>query len=196
MPDAPAKPVADFAELYARLERAEAAWSGDDSTAQELRVRVLERRARLLALPRAADQGEVLNVMAFRVAQDQYAVRTVEMEQVLECRGMAPLPGAPAHVLGAIAARGQLIAVLDLRCLLGLESGGLSDLSWVLVVRGDDGPFGLAAEAIDGPAAVPVAELLVPDRGPFHHVTTGRMAVLALAPLLAGATGASRDAPR
>lgn len=195
MPRAPGRAVADFSQLYARLERAEAAWTGDDSTAEQVRARVLERRARLLALPRTADQGEVLNVMAFRLAGDLYAVRTVEMLQVLECRGMALLPGAPPHVLGAIAARGQLIPVLDLRRLLGLQGGGLADLLWVLVVRGDDGPFGLAAEVIDGPAAVPVAELLAPPPGPFHHVTTGRLAVLAVTPLLAGTALPPRDAP-
>lgn len=195
MPPPVTSPAVDFAALYARLERAEAAWR-DDEASEDLRARVLLERAQLVARARAreGERGEALEVMAFRVAGERYAVRALEMEQVLECRGLAPLPGAAPHLLGAMAARGLLIPVLDLRRLLGLEGGGLSDLAWVLVVRGDEGPFGLAAELMDGPEAVPVEDLRPADSGPFHHLTVNRLAVLDLGRLVASATPAKDGA--
>ncbi len=70
--------------------------------------------------------------------------------QVVDASGLTPLPATPPWVLGAILARTRVVPVLDLRALLGLEGGGMSDLSKVLVLEDGEDLFGLAVEELEG----------------------------------------------
>ncbi|MCY1034438.1 chemotaxis protein CheW [Corallococcus sp. BB11-1] len=147
------------------------------------RREVLHTRAVALANSRHETRQEVVTVLAFQVGGERYAVRIEMVDHVLEARGMCALPGAPRHVLGALVSRSRIVPVLDLRQLLGLEGGGMSDLSKVLVVEVEDEAFGLAAEVVDGRKELPRAELSQPPPGPFLFLTPDRLTVLDLTQL-------------
>lgn len=144
----------------------------------EKRREVLEARARALAESRSEEQTEILTVLAFQVGGERYAVPIERVEHVLEARGLCPLPGAPRHVLGALVSRARVVPVLDLRQLLGLEGGGMSDLAKVIVLEVDEEAFGLAAEVVDGRQELLRSSLSQPPPGPFLHLTPDRLTVL------------------
>lgn len=144
----------------------------------EKRREVLEARARALAESREEEQTEILTVLAFQVGGERYAVPIERVEHVLEARGLCPLPGAPRHVLGALVSRARVVPVLDLRQLLGLEGGGMSDLAKVIVLEVDEEAFGLAAESVDGRQELLRSSLSQPPPGPFLHLTPDRLTVL------------------
>jgi len=121
-----------------------------------------------------------------RVGGERYAVPIAEVDEVLEIKGLFPLLGAPRQLLGAIVARSRLIPVLDLRQLLGLEGGGMSDLTRVVAVGRGDELFGLAVEEVEGKLELRAEGWQRPLAGPFVHVTADRLAVLDLARLGAG----------
>jgi purine-binding chemotaxis protein CheW len=174
---------ANFERLYRRLEEAERALSQEGGVDPEERQRILAERAQALAFARARVEVEALEVLAFRVGGERYAVPIEEVDEVLEIRGLSPLLGAPRHVLGAVVARARVLPVFDLRALLGLEGGGLTDLNKVVAVgRGDD-LFGIAVEDVEGRLALPLASSQRQAAGPFAFVTADRLAVLDLAQL-------------
>lgn len=181
-------PRANFEELYRRLEEAEHALTRDGAASPEERRRILAERAQALAGtrtqaldPRAQAGAAGVEVLAFRVGGERYAVRIDEVDEVLEIRGLSPLLGAPRHVLGAVAARARVLPVLDLRALLGLEGGGLSDLNRIVAVgRGDD-LFGIAVEEVEGRLSLSPGPSEKAAHGPFSFVTADRLAVLDLA---------------
>jgi purine-binding chemotaxis protein CheW len=70
--------------------------------------------------------------------------------------------------------------VLDLRQLLGLEGGGMSDLSKVIVVEVAEEFFGLAAEVVDGRTELLRSALSRPPSGPFLFLSLDRLSVLDL----------------
>jgi purine-binding chemotaxis protein CheW len=144
------------------------------------RREVLEARARALAEARHEERPELLTVMAFQVGGERYAVPIERVDHVLEARGLCPLPGAPRHVLGALASRSRVVPVLDLRQLLGLEGGGMSDLGKVIVVEASEEYFGLAAELVDGRQELLCSSLSQPPPGPFQFLTVDRLTVLDL----------------
>ncbi|MFT3914112.1 MAG: chemotaxis protein CheW [Anaeromyxobacteraceae bacterium] len=168
----------DFAALERRLLEAERAL-GDEADA-EVRRRVLEARAAAVAAAREAPRVESVPVLAFRVGGERYAVDVAEVFQVIEARGLSPLPGCPAWLLGAIVARTRVVPVLDLRLVLGLEGGGMTDLSKVVVVEQGGEAFGLAAEELEGRVEVPVEGLAPAATGPFRWVAPDRLALLDL----------------
>ncbi len=178
---ADAKTGSGCEEVSRRLDEAERAASGHGSA--EERRRILDERARAIAVSRDEATVESVPVLAFRVGGERYAVDMNAVFQVLEARGLHPLPGAPPWLLGAMVARTRLVPVLDLRHLLGLEGGGLSDLGNVVVVEHMGEAFGLAAESLEGRVDVPRTGLTAAADGPFAWVASDRLALLDLGKL-------------
>ncbi|ATB47041.1 chemotaxis protein CheW [Corallococcus macrosporus] len=172
----------DYAGLKRQLSEAHALLDGRQGVSPEKRREVLSARARALAEARHEERQEVLSVLAFQVGGERYAVRIEHVDHVLEARGISALPGAPRHVLGALVSRSRVVPVLDLRQLLGLEGGGMSDLGKVVVVEAGDSEesFGLAAESVEGRKELPKTELSQPPPGPFLFLTPDRLTVLDL----------------
>jgi purine-binding chemotaxis protein CheW len=192
-PDPDQNSRSSFEELFRRLEEAERALTREGAATPEERHKILAERARALAGTRAQADAAKLEVLAFRVGGERYAVRIEEVDEVLEVRGLSALLGAPRHVLGAVAARARVLPVLDLRALLGLEGGGLSDLLRIVAVgRGED-LFGLAVEEIEGRLSLSPGPSEKATHGPFAFVTADRLAVLDLA--LLGEPGAAAHSP-
>jgi purine-binding chemotaxis protein CheW len=179
----------DYSALRRQLDEANALLEGTQKVSPERRREVLGARARALAESRHEERQEVLSVLAFQVGGERYAVRIEHVDHVLEARGIASLPGAPGHVLGALVSRSRVVPVLDLRQLLGLEGGGMSDLGKVVVVELGEECFGLAAEGVEGRKELPRTELSQPPPGPFLFLTQDRLTVLDLEQL-GGPSGA------
>lgn len=146
---------------------------------------LLARRARAVAAPRALDVADGLEVLAFDVASERYAVALPEVIQVLAARALASLPGAPRWLVGAVAARTGVVPVVDLRGRLGLERGGLADAAQVVVVEHDGEVFGIVAERLHGRLHVARAGL-VEGTGAVRWVTPDRLAILDVARVAQG----------
>jgi purine-binding chemotaxis protein CheW len=172
----------DFAALHRRLDEAEARLSGEGATPEQ-RLSILAERARLIAGSRQAARVESEPVLAFTVGGERYAVAVEAVSQVLEADGLQPLVAAPPWLLGAIVARTRVVPVLDLRHVLGLPGGGMSDLGKVIVVEHEGEAFGIAAEALEGRLAVPREGLVRRSGTPFVWVAPDRLALLDLGAL-------------
>jgi purine-binding chemotaxis protein CheW len=172
----------DFEALHRRLDEAEARLAGDAGGGARRRE-VLEERGRAIATSRQAVRAESEPVLAFTVGGERYAVEVAAVSQVLEARGLQPLLAAPPWLLGAMVARTRVVPVLDLRQLLGLSGGGMSDLGKVIVVEHEGEAFGIAAETLEGRLEVARAGLAASSAGPFHWVAPDRLALLDLAQL-------------
>lgn len=96
----------------------------------------------------------------FRVGQARLAVAAERTHRFVQVETTVPVPLAPPSVLGVANAGGKLITVLDVAFVLGLpttrEAGARLPC---VVVRYDGELVGLAADALDGLAEVPAAEV-------------------------------------
>jgi purine-binding chemotaxis protein CheW len=150
------------------------------ASGSEDRQRILQARARAVAEAREAPRREGERVLVFRVGGERYAVELGSVNLVLDASSLGPLVGAPPWLLGAALARSRLVPVLDLRQLLGLHGGGLSDLTRIVVVEREGEAFGLAAEVLEGERDVPRDEVTPSTVGPFKWVAVDRTALLDL----------------
>ncbi len=176
-------PTVDFAELYRRLDQAERALEGYAGTAD--RDEILAERARQVATPPESTQQDELQVLAFRVGGERFAVELESVDQVLELRGLTPLPGVAPQVLGVITARANVLIVLDLRPLLGLQGGGMTDLTSVVAIQVGAERFGIAAEEVEGQLGLArKVTSTAPVEGPISRVGAG-LALLDLTKLMA-----------
>jgi purine-binding chemotaxis protein CheW len=110
---------------------------------------VLDARARQLARvpnepPRA---GEVLELVGFVLAGTRYGIESRFVREVARLTGFTPVPGTPAFVLGVTNLRGEILALFDLRHLLGVVTEGVTDLGRIVVLGEHRREFGLLADA-------------------------------------------------
>lgn len=149
----------DWTEATARLERVARKLSAGEERSPEEIERILETRARDLARPATTPSSEgLVAAVVLPLGRERYAVDLAYVAEVVRLRGLAPLPGAPAPVLGIVLHRGRLVPVVDLRRLLGGGEAALPEAGWLVVVGAGDALAGLLADG-----GVEVAR--VPSRG-------------------------------
>lgn len=79
--------------------------------------------------------GESETFVTFVADEVLYAVPVGRVQEILDLRPVAPLPGTPAHLLGVIDLRGANVPVVDLRRLLGRPDAEDTAQSRILVVQ-------------------------------------------------------------
>lgn len=81
--------------------------------------------------------GESGTFVTFVADEVLYAVPVGRVQEILDLRPVAPLPGTPAHLLGVIDLRGANVPVVDLRRLLARPATEDTAQSRILVVQVD-----------------------------------------------------------
>jgi purine-binding chemotaxis protein CheW len=129
------------------------------------RREVLDTRARLLA--RVPDEpprpGEVLELVGFVLAGERYGIESRFVREVARLTRFTPVPGTPAFVLGVTNLRGEILALFDLRQLLGIVPEGVTDLGRIVVLGEHRREFGLLADAASEVLSVRGASLSQPE---------------------------------
>jgi purine-binding chemotaxis protein CheW len=123
-------------------------------------ARRLRERALALARP-AKDSADAdsLELLAFRLASERYAIETRHVVEVHPLRDLTPLPGTPDFVRGIVNLRGRILPVFDLKKFFGLPEEGVTDLHRIIVVRGRDLELGLLADMVVNVVRLPRAAL-------------------------------------
>ena len=156
-------------------------------------TRILRARAQALARPAAAAAAEAsLDVLEFRLAQEQYAIETRYVREVYPLRDLTPLPGTPPFVQGIVNVRGRIVPVLNLKTFFDLPEQGMTDLHRIILLGGNGLELGLLADATVGVRSIP-ADALQPSlptltgiRSEYlKGVTAERLIVLDAARILA-----------
>ncbi len=87
-------------------------------------------------------------LLAFWVADEEYAVPIVEVQEIIKVPTITSVPRVAPAVLGITSLRGTIVPVVDLRQLLGLEAAAPTRAARILVVRGDDDPVGFLVDRV------------------------------------------------
>ncbi|HCY63416.1 MAG TPA: chemotaxis protein CheW [Oxalobacteraceae bacterium] len=145
----------DWPEINRRLEQSRVAIDELDAPALERQRRILRERAAALAKSRArAASPEALahgiEVLGFRVAGERYAIESAHVAQVYPISPITSIPGVPDFVVGIVAARGDVLSVIDLRSLLDLPMSGLLEPAAIIALQSETMEFGILAEEILG----------------------------------------------
>jgi len=150
----------DWEAIHRRLERAEAAFSGGPCSDPEEIRRILGERARIAARPALEpDEAERLEILAFFLGGETYAVETSHVREVCRLKDLAAIPCTPPFVVGVMNLRGRILAIFDIGKLFELPSKGITELNRVIVMGDDDDEFGLLADSIEGVRKVSAADL-------------------------------------
>jgi purine-binding chemotaxis protein CheW len=90
-----------------------------------------------------------------RVADEAYALPVGDVLEIADYGEVAPLPGAPAAIVGVRNLRGQVLPVVDLAKVLGLAPGTAPER--IVVAENGGRRAGLAVDSVDDVEQLPDA---------------------------------------
>jgi purine-binding chemotaxis protein CheW len=101
----------------------------------------------------------LIEVLEFRLAQERYAIESRFVQEVHSLKELTPVPCTPPFVVGIVNVRGRIVPVFELKKFLDLPERGLTDLHYILLVRGNDCEVGLLVDVIVGLRSISFDEL-------------------------------------
>jgi purine-binding chemotaxis protein CheW len=96
-----------------------------------------------------------LELLSFRLGDEEYAVPVDAVKEVLKNRDLTPVPNAPDYVLGVMSLRGPVLPVIDLCRRLGLPPGKNDEKSRIIVVSVNEEDAGIHVDRVTGVVRIP-----------------------------------------
>lgn len=98
------------------------------------------------------EAGARSSFLVLRLGALRFAFPATAVEEIAETRDVVPVPQTPSFVRGVFQLGGRVIALLELRALLGLapSTEDLGAEGRTLVLNSEGGPFGLRVDAVLG----------------------------------------------
>jgi purine-binding chemotaxis protein CheW len=84
---------------------------------------------------RAVERGARAEYLAFRMAEEIYAVPIAYVKEILKLPPLTEVPRAPSDVMGVISVRGRIVTVRDLRRRLRLQEAQPTRRSRILLAE-------------------------------------------------------------
>jgi chemotaxis signal transduction protein len=141
---------------------------GNGMTDTVSRASVLRREFdRSFVDPPHVDVADKENLLAIRLAAQNFAIRLSEIAGLFADKKITPLPSAKAALLGIAGFRGSIVPVYDLQSLLGLGASQMS--RWLVVAAG--APVAFSFEKFEGWLRV-LPHAMTPQKSQVKHSFT------------------------
>ncbi|THB68107.1 MAG: purine-binding chemotaxis protein CheW [Gammaproteobacteria bacterium] len=94
------------------------------------------------------NEDQVTQWVTFSLDQETYGINVMNVQEVLPCAEIAPVPGAPPFVLGIINLRGNVVTVIDTRMRFGLPPLDEESKARVVVTEANDQVAGILVDSV------------------------------------------------
>lgn len=92
--------------------------------------------------------SKALQCVTFALADETYGINVMQVQEVLREIEVAPVPGAPAYVIGIINLRGNVVSVIDARTRFGLPARESNDLTRIIVIEVEQLTIGILVDSV------------------------------------------------
>ena len=93
-------------------------------------------------------EDPMLQWVTFRLCNETYGINVMQVKEVLRYTEIAPVPGAPAFVLGIINLRGSVVTVIDTNSRFGLASSEITDDTRIVIIESEEQVIGILVESV------------------------------------------------
>ena len=93
-------------------------------------------------------EKRVFRWVTFQLADEVYGINVMQVQEVLRMTEIAPVPGAPASVMGIVNLRGNVVTVIDTRELFNLPTNELTEQSRIMIVECNRVTVGLLVDGV------------------------------------------------
>jgi len=91
---------------------------------------------------------DVIQWVTFKLDNETYGIRVMQVQEVLRVSEIAPVPGAPHYVMGIINLRGNVVTVINTRSRFGLPQAENDDSTRIVILESDDNVVGILVDGV------------------------------------------------
>ncbi len=102
-------------------------------------------------------QEELIECVTFTLGGEEYAFETGFASEVIRVPKLVKLPGTNTLIVGVFNLRGEIIAAMDIRSMLGIPAPPLTASARIIVIKGKSFTTGILTEAVLGVHSLPLA---------------------------------------
>jgi purine-binding chemotaxis protein CheW len=102
----------------------------------------------MAALANTNTSGETLDIIAFRLRDQEFCVKTTTIREIRGWAPSTPIPHAPPDVVGVMNLRGSIIPIVDLAYKLGMKSTEADQRSAIVVAEVQNMVVGLLVDRV------------------------------------------------
>jgi purine-binding chemotaxis protein CheW len=147
------KPI-DWEAIHQHLNTTKQMLEKHEPSIEEIN-QILHQRANELTKEMVLnDKENFIKILEFKLGLEQYGIESTYVSRVCEAKDIMHLPGTPNFIEGIINIHGNLVCVIDLKCLFGLPKVVQDDLNKILIINYDDVQIGILADSISGVGSV------------------------------------------
>lgn len=101
-----------------------------------------------MSQPAEKKSDELIQWVTFRLDNEKYGIRVMQVQEVLRMTEIAPVPGAPDYVLGIINLRGNVVTVIDSRKRFGLSEREADDSTRIVIIEAETNVVGILVDSV------------------------------------------------
>lgn len=110
-------------------------------------------------------EKKIEKLLIFKVGRNRYAIPIGELSQIIEDRGLTPIPFVPPFLKGIFSLRGRIVGVIDVLERMKLQKREDSLTRKIVVLEKEGDLFGLRVDGIDHVVEVDILSLEPPPEG-------------------------------
>lgn len=92
--------------------------------------------------------GETLEIIAFRLHEQEFCVKTTTIREIRGWAPSTPIPHSPPEVIGVMNLRGSVIPIIDLAYKLGMKSTEANERSAIVVAEVHNMVIGMLVDRV------------------------------------------------
>ena len=98
---------------------------------------------------RRADIGNVSQIVSFRLANEEYGVDIMRVQEIILMGQITRMPEVPEYICGLINLRGHVLPIIDLRRRFALPVGENDEHTRIIVVNVNRQTIGIVVDAVN-----------------------------------------------
>ncbi len=144
------------------LDEMPAVIDGERQVALDPGVKLMNERAAKLAAAQSTSKmnTNLMEVITFIAGGERCCLEACFVHEIIPFTDVTRVPGVPDFMVGVINLHGQLVALLDLRRVLGLKERQVAEGARVIVIGKEKIEFSILVDSVESVASLDVTALL------------------------------------
>ncbi|GAB4536243.1 MAG: hypothetical protein Fur0020_04130 [Thermodesulfovibrionia bacterium] len=115
-----------------------------------------------IEIERELDSASEIELIAFKISNEEYAVRLIEMQEIINYRKVTRVPRTPPYLKGVTFLRGKILPVIDLKERLEISGNGEESKKIIILSTSKGEPIGAIVSSFIRVLRFPEREMLPP----------------------------------
>ncbi|MBK7104855.1 MAG: purine-binding chemotaxis protein CheW [Ignavibacteriae bacterium] len=102
-----------------------------------------------------SEDTDLLQLVGFKLGDEEFCIDIINVNEIIKMQKVTSIPNAPSSVLGIVNIRGKIIAVVDTRLKLNLQSQEYNNDTRIIIVEFENKSIGFIVDEVTEVLRIP-----------------------------------------